>query len=636
MKQLNNVLFILCCVFALLVQATEKSAAAAGGKPLPVHSISPLADTTRGLIGYYFQDPTDGKGGPFTTLVFDRQDPNFWFNWGDNSPDPRITNDNFSVRWKGLFRVPVSGTYTFNANADDGFKFVIKDFGKREADAGTVVMNNNGNCCADFSGTVDLVAGKLYPIEVEFIEKGGGANIMYFKWTAPGIAQQQVPAEYFYCLLPQAAARPKITPDRGLFEDHVNVFLSTTTVGGTIRYTLDGTLPTINSPVFDPLKDTLKITSTTTVKASTWMDNMYVSEVSTALLSIMPPALPNPVFVPSAGIYSEPIKMGISVKEPGATIYYTIDGSTPNTSSLVYTDSIHIDSTMRIKTFAVKEGHSPSQVMAATYTILPDGTKQPVFSVPAGNYNGPQDVTITSATPGAVIRYALNENALNISSPIYTGPVKITATTTLKAYASADDLTDSKVTIASYVIGKEDVLVDTPRFTLPSGTYNGSRQVGLYTNTKDAVIYYTLDGSVPDENSTLYFNLIQVNDSAIIKAIAVKPGMKNSVVSEAKYVVTGAAKDTSLLNTTLPKGKLAITPNPASDQARISWTDMINTREGYRVTITDSKGAVVNTTVITSGYTFYIVNTRSLADGVYFVKVQSGDSVAKGKLLISH
>ncbi|HWV66118.1 chitobiase/beta-hexosaminidase C-terminal domain-containing protein [Chitinophaga sp.] len=633
MKQFNNALFILCCVIALLVKTTATVAAAGSGAPFM--AAAPPIDTTRGVVGYYFQDPQSG-GSTFTTLVFDRVDPNFWFNWGDGSPDPRITNDHFSVRWKGSFRVPVTGSYTFNANADDGFKFTIKDYAKREADPGTVVMNNNGNCCADFSGTINLEAGKLYPVEMEFTENGGGANIMYFKWTGPGIPQQQVPAEYFYALLPQAAARPKITPDRGLFEDHVDVVLSTTTAGGTIRYTLDGTVPTINSPVFNPLTDTLKLTGTTTVKASTWMENMYVSEVSTALLSIMPPALPNPVFVPSAGIYSDPIKMAIKVAEPGATIYYTTDGSTPTTASQVYTDSIHIDSTMRIKTFAVKEGRSPSQVMAATYTILPEGTKQPVFSVPAGNYNGPQEVTISSATPGAVIRYALNDNALNSNSPVYAAPVKISATATLKAYASAGGLTDSKVTIAAYVIGNNDVAVSTPQFSFPGGTYNGARQVGLFTNTKDAVIYYTTDGSIPDENATAYFNLIQVSDSLTIKAIAVKPGMKNSGVAEATYIITGGGKDTSLINTNLPQGRLSITPNPATDQARISWTGMINTRDGYRVVVTDSRGAVVNTTLITSGYTYYIVNTQSLADGVYFVKVQSGSSVVKGKLLISH
>jgi hypothetical protein len=634
MKQLNNVLFIILCAMAYMVPPMHTYAASVRKIPLIKTATPAPPDTTRGVVGYYFQDAAGG--GHFTSLVFDRVDPNFWINWGNNSPDPRITNDNFSVRWKGLFRVPATGTYTFNANADDGFKFTIRDFASREADGGRVVMNNNGNCCADFSGSVDLVAGKLYPIEIEFFEGGGGANIMYFKWTGPGIAQQQVPEEYFYGILPLAAARPKITPDRGLFEDHVDVLLSTTTIGGVIRYTLDGTIPTLNSPVFDPLEDTLRITSTTTVKASTFKDNMYVSEVSAALLSITPPALPNPVFVPSAGIYSDPVKVAIDVVVPGSTIYYTIDGSTPSTASQVYTDSIHVDSTMRIRTFAVKEGRSPSQVMAATYTILPQGVQQPVFSIPAGTYNSAQDVAISSGTPGAVIRYVTNDSVLNSSSPVYTTPVKISASTTLRAYATADGIADSKVMAATYVIGNNDATVSTPQFSFPGGTYNGVRQVGLFTDTKDAVIYYTTDGSLPDENATAYFSLIQVTDSVTINAIAIKTGMKNSAVATATYIISGEAKDTSLISTSLPTGHLSITPNPATSIARISWTGLITTRDGFRVVVTDSRGAVVNTTVITSGYTYYNINTNTLSDGVYFVKVQSGNSVAKGKLIIAH
>ncbi|MGO4291664.1 chitobiase/beta-hexosaminidase C-terminal domain-containing protein [Chitinophaga sp. RAB17] len=634
MKQLNNILFIILCVAAYMVQTMGKSTAAVRGASLMKVATPAPPDTTRGMVGYYFQDASGG--GHFTSLIFDRVDPNFWINWGNNSPDPRITPDNFSVRWKGLFRVPATGTYTFNSNADDGFKFVIKDYANREADGGKVVMDNGGGCCRDFNGSVDLVAGKLYPIEIEYFEGGGGANIMYFKWTGPGIAQQQVPEEYFYAILPVAAARPKITPDRGLFEGRVDVLLSTTTVGGVIRYTLDGTTPTINSPVFDPLKDTIKLTATTTVKASTYKDNMYVSEVSTALLSVTPPALPNPVFVPSAGIYSDPVKIAVDIAVPGSTIYYTVDGSTPSTASLLYTDSIHVDSTMRIRTFAVKEGRSPSAVMAATYTILPQGVKQPVFNVPSGTYPAAQDVAISSGTPGAVIRYAVGDQVLNSNSPVYTAPVKITASTTLRAYATADGIADSKVTTATYVIGNNDAVVKTPQFTLPGGAYNGVRQIGLYTDTKDAVIYYTLDGSVPNENSTAYFTLIQVTDSMTINAIAMKSGMKNSAVATATYIISGEAKDTSRISTSLPTGHLFITPNPATDVARISWTGLITTRDGFRVVITDSRGAVVNTTVITNGYTYYNINTTTLSDGVYFVKVQSGSSVAKGKLIVSH
>jgi hypothetical protein len=432
---------------------------------------------------------------------------------------------------------------------------------------------------------------------------------------------------------PPEAARPRIDPAGGLFEGSVDVVLTTTTPGGVIHYTLDGTIPTVNSPVYDPLHP-VKLTTTTTVKAGTWKADMFVSEVSTATITVVPPPVSEPVFVPSAGSYNGLVEVNLSVNQPGASIYYTIDGSTPTTSSLLYTGTLNIDSTVRIKAFAVKDGFSPSKVVAGTYTILPPAAATPVFSVPAGNYNGEQTVVITCPTPGAVIRFALNDEVLNSNSPIYEGPVKISTTTTLKAYATADGLYDSKANIAAYVIGN-DAAVSAPKFSLPPGTYMGIRQVGLFSDTKGAVIHYTTDGTVPDESSPEYFALIPVKDSTTINAIAYKSGMRPSEVSTGIYIISAEARDTSLFSTTLPAPKLSVTPNPASDMVRISWTNVVTTKEGFRVVITDSKGAVVNTTLVQGGYTYYQFNTSTLAEGIYFVKVQSGNSIAKGKLIVA-
>ncbi|GEP93183.1 hypothetical protein CTE07_48280 [Chitinophaga terrae (ex Kim and Jung 2007)] len=598
--------------------------------------LAPPPDTIRGLIGYYYQD---NGGNPFTTLVKGGvYDTSFCFNWQGGNPGYGLTDDNFSVRWIALLRAPVTGTYTFNTNADDGIKFIIKDFKNRRADAGRVIVDNGGGCCRDVSGTVDLEAGKLYPIEVEFFEKGGGANIMYFTWTAPNLPKQQVYSQYFYAMQPPEAARPKISPDRGLFEGSVNIVLSSTTPGAEIHYTLDGTTPTINSPVYDPLNP-VKLTAanepvTYTIKASAYKEDMFVSEVTTGAVTVMPPALPNPVFTPSAGVYQGRVKIKLSVGVPGSSVYYTTDGSTPTTSSNLYTSEILIDSTTRIKAYAVKDGRSPSQVVAGTYTIVPDGAAVPVFSLPEGAYTGTQTVSISSSTPGAVIHYALNDEVLSSASPVYTTPLEIKTTTTVKAYATAAGLSDSKPAIATYTIGTDDP-VSTPEFSIPPGTYNSIRQVGIYTNTKGATIHYTLDGTIPDENSPVYYALIPVTDSAKINAIAMKPGMKNSAVATGVYYVTAEARDTSLINTNLPAPKLTISPNPASGMARISWSGVITTKDGFRVVITDSRGAVVNTTLVQGGYTYYQFNTSTLAEGVYFVKVQSGNSIAKGKMIVA-
>lgn len=64
-------------------------------------------------------------------------------------------------------------------------------------------------------------------------------------------------------------------------------------------------------------------------------------------------------------------------------------------------------------------------------------------------------------------------------------------------------------------------------------------KVTLSTATKDASIYYTLDGTTPTEKSILYTEPIAVTGDLTIKAIAVKKGMNSSLVTTYSYVVRG-------------------------------------------------------------------------------------------------
>lgn len=88
-----------------------------------------------------------------------------------------------------------------------------------------------------------------------------------------------------------------------------------------------------------------------------------------------------------------------------------------------------------------------------SHTFNPGGNPMvatPTFNPPAGNYFSPINVTIATTTPGATIRYTTNGDVPNASSTLYTGPVAISATTTLKAIAFATGYDPSSVAIASY------------------------------------------------------------------------------------------------------------------------------------------------------------------------------------------
>ena len=75
-----------------------------------------------------------------------------------------------------------------------------------------------------------------------------------------------------------------------------------------------------------------------------------------------------------------------------------------------------------------------------------------------------------------------------------------------------------------------------PRITPASGTYYGSVQVSMRCYTAGAKIYYTIDGSVPTTNSTLYTAPIILNSNITVKAISELDGLVSDVVT-AGYVV---------------------------------------------------------------------------------------------------
>jgi hypothetical protein len=77
----------------------------------------------------------------------------------------------------------------------------------------------------------------------------------------------------------------------------------------------------------------------------------------------------------------------------------------------------------------------------------------PTFSPPGGTYATAQTVTITVTTPGASIRYTVDSSTPTPSSPLYTGPITISTSTTVQAIGLAPGLTNSAVASATFTIG---------------------------------------------------------------------------------------------------------------------------------------------------------------------------------------
>jgi Chitobiase/beta-hexosaminidase C-terminal domain/Legume lectin domain/Bacterial lectin len=76
-----------------------------------------------------------------------------------------------------------------------------------------------------------------------------------------------------------------------------------------------------------------------------------------------------PTFSPDSGTYATQQLVGIDDSTPGATIYYTTDGSTPTTSSPVYTNPIPVSQTTTIQAMAAAPGYYNSSVAPSVYTM---------------------------------------------------------------------------------------------------------------------------------------------------------------------------------------------------------------------------------------------------------------------------
>ncbi|UKK67663.1 chitobiase/beta-hexosaminidase C-terminal domain-containing protein [Prevotella communis] len=158
----------------------------------------------------------------------------------------------------------------------------------------------------------------------------------------------------------------------------------------------------------------------------------------------------------------------------------------------------------------------------------------PTFSPVAGVVAAGTTVAISTTTEGATIYYTTDGTDPTTGSGVYSAPITINVTTTIKAIAVKDGFPNSDVVEASYTVAAP---VATPTFSLAEGTYTSIQTVTISTDTEEADIYYTIDGSEPTTSSNKYSAPISVDETMNIKAIAVKDGMANSAVASATYTI---------------------------------------------------------------------------------------------------
>ncbi|WP_158633898.1 chitobiase/beta-hexosaminidase C-terminal domain-containing protein [Radiobacillus deserti] len=217
--------------------------------------------------------------------------------------------------------------------------------------------------------------------------------------------------------------------------------------------------------------------------------------------------------------------------EAGATIYYTLDGTTPTIASTEYQHPITISETKSLKAITVDLAGNVSEVLEEIYIIdkIPPG--KPNVSLVGGLYNTNLTLNLSGEITGTIY-FTLDGTTPTIASTKYEHPITISDTKTLKAITVDSAGNVSEVLEEVYTIDK--VAPAKPSVSVQGGTYYSAQTVALSAES-GATIYFTLDGTAPTQLSQEYDTPLSISQRTTLKAIAVDEAGNLSDVTEALY-----------------------------------------------------------------------------------------------------
>jgi len=264
--------------------------------------------------------------------------------------------------------------------------------------------------------------------------------------------------------IPKEVSAPQFSPSTGSFSTDQLVTISDATPGATIYYSVatGGAAPSDPTAASTAYTGPIPVAgdgTVATIKAIAAKAGMTASAIAKSTISITydsAVAAATPTFSPAGGTYASDQIVALSCSTPGASIYYTMDGSAPTTASTKYTGPISVagnGASKTIKAIATAPGHVASVVATAAYTITYPAAATPTFSPAGGVYATNQSVTLSSATAGASIYYTLDGTDPTTASTKYTGAISVAgkgATKTIKAIATAPEFMQSAVGAAIY------------------------------------------------------------------------------------------------------------------------------------------------------------------------------------------
>lgn len=385
------------------------------------------AGTTTTQSGYTTINFTDGADGDYTS---------------GNVAFPGGSGDNFAVEITGTLIVNTPGEYTFMVSSDDGCRLRI--------DGADVIVDDATHNPTTSSGKV-VLSKATAQFQLIYYDVTGGAEVEV-SWVRPNLTWQQLttataasPIVRGGVLISEFCASNSSTlnDEDGASSDWIEIWNSTNSPVNLAGYYLSTNAAT-------PTQWALP--------SKTLAANEYLIVFASGKNRVNPAATLHTNFTLSAGGGYLALK-----RDNGAGGYVTLTEFNPYPAQQ---KDITYGSSDAEGYIGFMEVPTPGLPNAASYI----GFAQPVtFSRQRGRCTAPFSLTLSTATPGAEIRYTLDGSAPSFyNGAIYTGPLSVTGTSVVRACAVLAGWKPSEIVTHSYLF-IDDIVNQNTTYTVGRG-----------------------------------------------------------------------------------------------------------------------------------------------------------------------
>ena len=412
----------------------------------------------------------------------------------------------------------------------------------------------------------------------------------------------------------------------------MNLTISSSVSGATIRYTLDGSDPTSSSATYS---SALQISSTCTVKARAFKSGYLESEVAEITFNKLSP---NGDLILNGGFEQNTV-----TQNSGTWSYSNGDGfSCPywtfsSNAGLAAPNSTWVanHSAFGGKAAFIQTNGAGSESSVAQEFVIPNAaTYKFTFTYAARpNYNG--ITTRALLIRGSVTNEIASVSPTATSPSEYIGLVPVDSATTYILRFVQTGVSGDKANIIDNVTFQKAEYVQSPVLSPKDGTkfFKNNQPVIISCPDGEAEIRYTLDGSEPTASSTLYEGPLSISSSVTIKVRAFKTGCVPSEIVTAQYVRSAIIGENIVQHTSLEQGETQTLSLPVAGTYTVSF----NYAGGAGVELRMAQGGETNTFAAGSAGTFSTDFTFDAAGDwdLFIYNPGSGSTAAISNLSIS-